>query len=59
MSTIPEPRGQATAVYWFARLIKSLGERDFILAMEAVKQLKRLGWIVYHRPPKSRKAVTP
>jgi hypothetical protein len=49
---------QETTVYWFARLIKSIGERDFILATEATKQLLKLGWSVHYRPRKSRKAVS-
>jgi hypothetical protein len=58
MPKTQEPRGQETAVYWFARLIKSIGERDYILATEAAKQLQKIGWIVHHRPRKSRKAVS-
>jgi hypothetical protein len=58
MATLRGPRGQETSVYWFARLIKSIGERDYILATEAAKRLRELGWIIHHRPRKARKAVT-
>ena len=35
-----------TAVYWFARLVSSLGQGDFILASEARDRLIRLGYAV-------------
>jgi hypothetical protein len=43
------------AVYWFARLVTSLAQGDYILAGEAIKRLDQLGYRVGPRPPRRMK----
>jgi hypothetical protein len=48
-------RDEDAAIYWFARYVTSIAKRDYILASEALKQLKMLGFSVSRRQPFRRK----
>jgi hypothetical protein len=51
----PDPVG------WFARLERAVRERDFLIATEAMRNLRSLGWVVNHSPrrPDSSPEVAP
>ena len=44
------PPPDADPVGWFFRLERAVRESDFLIANEARRQLRRLGWIVAHKP---------
>jgi hypothetical protein len=51
----PDPVG------WFVRLERAVRERDFLIATEAKRNLRSLGWLVNHSPgrPNSSHEATP